>query len=314
LIFLATVCLLVSVLAMLTWRAVRQVRLDRALIAAIEDHNVPLALSLLERGADGQARELAPEQPSLWSQLLDRLRGRKLPSATGPSALAIVMQTPYRSHLWYDYTPSLPLVRALLQRGADPNAQGTDGYTALMYAAVYDRPDLMCKHQKSAQTCLAKRLTSGCGEGTSSGLMQLLMDHGANPNVRDDSGEFLLLFFERESKGHVGSYLFSPPKPGQGKTLLICLCERRKPSCVKVLVDGRADVNARGDMGQTALMEGVEAGDAETVKLLLDHHADWRSKDAEGGTALQTAQIYARQGSSEHRAIVGLLKQAGATW
>ncbi len=286
LIFLATVCLLVSVLAMLTWRAVRQVRLDRALIAAIEDHNVPLALSLLERGADGQARELAPEQPSLWSQLLDRLRGRKLPSATGPSALAIVMQTPYRSHLWYDYTPSLPLVRALLQRGADPNAQGTDGYTALMYAAVYDRPD----------------------------LMQLLMDHGANPNVRDDSGEFLLLFFERESKGHVGSYLFSPPKPGQGKTLLICLCERRKPSCVKVLVDGRADVNARGDMGQTALMEGVEAGDAETVKLLLDHHADWRSKDAEGGTALQTAQIYARQGSSEHRAIVGLLKQAGATW
>jgi predicted anti-sigma-YlaC factor YlaD len=30
---------------------------------------------------------------------------------------------------------------------------------------------LMCKHQKSAQTCLAKRLTSGCGEGTSSGLM-----------------------------------------------------------------------------------------------------------------------------------------------
>jgi uncharacterized membrane protein len=30
---------------------------------------------------------------------------------------------------------------------------------------------LMCKHQKSAQTCLAKRLTSGCGEGTSSGLL-----------------------------------------------------------------------------------------------------------------------------------------------
>jgi primary-amine oxidase len=30
---------------------------------------------------------------------------------------------------------------------------------------------LMCKYQKSAQTCLANRLTSGCGEGTSSCLM-----------------------------------------------------------------------------------------------------------------------------------------------
>jgi PAS domain S-box-containing protein len=35
---------------------------------------------------------------------------------------------------------------------------------------------LMCKYQKSAQTCLANRLTSGCGEGTSSCLKRGMLE------------------------------------------------------------------------------------------------------------------------------------------
>jgi ankyrin repeat protein len=76
----------------------------------------------------------------------------------------------------------------LLEHGARANGMAFDGDTLLM-----------CKYQKSAQTCLANRLTSGCGEGTSSCLMYAigeddfdtvheLVKHGANVNAPGRSG------------------------------------------------------------------------------------------------------------------------------
>jgi glycerol-3-phosphate dehydrogenase len=53
---------------------------------------------------------------------------------------------------------------------AIPIAQG-EGWQRAKLGVGLTLYDLMCKHQKSAQTCLANRLTSGCGEGTSSCLM-----------------------------------------------------------------------------------------------------------------------------------------------
>jgi ankyrin repeat protein len=113
----------------------------------------------------------------------------------------------------------------LLQSGVLVDARDAAGFTALM-----------CKHQKSAQTCLAKRLTSGCGEGTSSGLMRaayarhvamvrLLLDCGADPNARALMGETPLM----------GAAL--------GRSLEV----------IRLLLDRGADINAVDVTGATAL-------------------------------------------------------------
>src|SRR5262245_19994140 len=63
-------------LAWLTYAQVRQERLNRALIAAIKRYDAPAVVSLLQQGADANARDLPTTGVSIWQLLLDRLRGR----------------------------------------------------------------------------------------------------------------------------------------------------------------------------------------------------------------------------------------------
>ena len=66
-------------------------------------------------------------------------------------------------------------VRLLLERGANPNLQNKDGWTALMYAAGSDRP-----------------LT-----------VRLLLERGANPNLQDKGGWTALMYAVRNDYAEV---------------------------------------------------------------------------------------------------------------
>ena len=50
-------------------------------------------------------------------------------------------------------------------------------------------------------------------------------------------------------------------------------------NAVRLLLQNNADVNARNDAGQTALMIAVENGHVEVVRLLLHHAANGRIAD-----------------------------------
>ena len=60
---------------------------------------------------------------------------------------------------------------------------------------------------------------------------------------------------------------------------------------VKDLIRLGADVNARNNHGDTALMRACQGGHADTVKMLIEHGADVNAKDKEGKTSLQWARI-----------------------
>ncbi len=62
--------------------------------------------------------------------------------------------------------------------------------------------------------------------------------------------------------------------------------------CVRVLLEGGAEVNGTGKNGATALMWGTE--DAAKVRLLLEHGVEVNAKTKDGTTALVTA---ARRGN-----------------
>ena len=75
---------------------------------------------------------------------------------------------------------------------------------------------------------------------------------------------------------------------------------------VKLLLDKGADVNIKTDKGITALMEASSGGHAEVVKLLLAKGADINVKNSKGETALM---IVKDNGQTE---IVDMLERAGA--
>lgn len=108
--------------------------------------------------------------------------------------------------------------------------------------------------------------------------VQLLLDRGADVNVKDKKGITVLMW-----------------------AALHC-----RTDIVKSLLAKGSNVNAKDKKGRTALMAAAHFGDTEIVKLLLDHGADVNVKDKKGETALKRAK---KAGKTK---IIELLKQHGA--
>ena len=91
-----------------------------------------------------------------------------------------------------------------------------------------------------------------------------------------------------------------------GHTALMVAALEGRTRDVKVLLDRRADVNAKDKDGRTALMFAVINSHQETVEMLLDRGADVNAQAKDGATALILAAIV---GSAE---IVKKLLNKGA--
>jgi ankyrin repeat protein len=117
--------------------------------------------------------------------------------------------------------------RQLLDQGADPNSRDREhGETALM----------LCR---------------------SDGVACLLLERGADVNLRDDRGETAFTL---------------RPRP--------------------ILLTAGADILATNAEGDTALHRAVASADLETVKWLCDNGADISSRNPSGQTLLSIARDY----------------------
>ena len=94
-------------------------------------------------------------------------------------------------------------------------------------------------------------------------IVQLLLEHGADINVRDDSDSTALQ--ETSSSPHAGVEM------------------------VQLLVERGADVNAQGGLYGTALQAACYSGSEKVVQLLLEKGADVNIQRGFYGTALQAA-------------------------
>jgi hypothetical protein len=87
---------------------------------------------------------------------------------------------------------------------------------------------------------------------------------------------------------------------------LLSRAEKGDVNSIKTLLERGADVHARDDLGETALMKAARLGNYPVVKLLIEFGADVHAMDAKGGTALGYAS---RFGQEE---VADLLKTHGA--
>jgi ankyrin repeat protein len=74
-------------------------------------------------------------------------------------------------------------------------------------------------------------------------------------------------------------------------TLLMVASGRGRLDAMELLVNSGADVNARTNQGQTALMQAAQWASTNSVTWLLDHGADIQREDVTGKTALAYAAM-----------------------
>ena len=120
------------------------------------------------------------------------------------------------------------------------------------------------------------------------------VNENINNIFKPKSREDIIRDLSALSKDELGEQLIKASK--QGLT-----------NIVQWIIDAGVDVNAKDNVGRTALMWASCNGYKDIVKMLLNADADVNIKDKDGWTAVMTASY------NEHKDLVELLKKYGAT-
>jgi Ankyrin repeats (3 copies) len=122
------------------------------------------------------------------------------------------------------------------------------------------------------RTLVDSRLVVGAVESRNEKVLELLLEHGSDPNTRDEG---------------------SP---------VLCIAARNPhESVARVLLAHKADVKATDDSKRTALHDAAKGGHEAVVRLLIEKGADVKARSYCGRTALQKAS------QEGHDAVVRLL-------
>lgn len=151
-----------------------------------------------------------------------------------------------------DAMPSYSIVENMLKSGVNVDEETQNGQTPLLRAAVYS---------------------------DDSKILKLLLEYGANVNVRDNIGRTPLmaavignkidnvrLLLEYGAK--VNSFILETKE-----TPIILGCMWADKKVIELLVAHNANINAQNKNGYNALMVAIECGKYDIVDFLVEHGA-----------------------------------------
>jgi uncharacterized protein len=171
-------------------------------------------------------------------------------AAAAPAAVGTTPDTALLDAAQSGDTPTA--MRLLSAKGANVNAAGADGSTAIMYASANGDLELVRALIKAGADVKAKNQfgTSAVTEAAIIGnapILSALLKAGADPNFRTTNSE----------------------------TPLMAAARSGKVDAARVLVDAGADINAKEDWGeQSPLMWAAAQSQAEMVKFLASKGAN----------------------------------------
>jgi ankyrin repeat protein len=175
------------------------------------------------------------DQGAVWP---DELSGDR--SATPPDTIVEKVRAALREAKPAEF-------RRLLKANPDSvNAKGQDGWTALMYAAVYGDAEIVGQLLDRGAAVNARNDAGGTAltyAVDDAAKTKLLLQRGADPNLRSGEGRTALLI----AAANAGSY-----------------------SVVKLLLEKGADAKLRLPGGQGALTLAMNSQDPRLLRLLLD--------------------------------------------
>jgi ankyrin repeat protein len=208
--------------------------------------------------------------------------------------------------------------RALLVQGADPNAAGADGSTALHWAVELDETELAhALLAAGARPAPANRLGIAplhlAATNGNAGLVRRLIAAGADANAATPGGETALMMAARTGDPETVEALLShgaavDAREGwRGQTALMWAAVENNAVAVRLLAEAGADVNltSTGD-AFTAFLFAVRGGHVDAARALLAAGADVNQRLPDGMSALVLA-IY-----NAHYELAAFLLDRGA--
>lgn len=256
-------------------RQYRQVKLNRALIAAANRCNADMVDRLLAQGANPNTRDTPQQRQTISWQLHHLLY--KMPD---PSQTAIMCVLISGSAYEKIRPPGsvLRIVKALIDRGANVNAPMVNGYSALM--------------------------CSSCVRDI--GVVKALIAAHADVNAKDISGSTALSWAAYNGNTEAVKLLAVAGADMTGYLPLVKAIQTCHTDTFKALIAAHADVNARDSMGRSMLIYAVANRNTDAVIALTQAHADVNARDGAGKTAISYATAHYQVD------VAALLRKAGA--
>jgi Serine/threonine protein kinase len=149
-------------------------------------------------------------------------------------------------------------------------------------------------------------------EDGDTGLVELFLAAGMNPDTKDASGRTALINAASRGSNNISQKLLSKgaevnARDSTGSTALMESARGDHKETTKVLLEKGADVNLTDNNGRTALIRAAAQGHAEIVRLLINKGARVDVKDRDGRSALTWAEI------NNQSDVIELLRKAGAS-
>jgi ankyrin repeat protein len=279
-----------------------------ALHAASFRGNVRIVRMLLDKGANvnvqggNYVRRVHPASCEGNEQVIN------VPRKKGESSGDALYTASLRGH-WQ-------VVKMLLDKGADVNAQGGQHDNALQAASVggHEQVVKMLLDRGADVNAQGGRCGNAIHAASSGGnerVVKMLLDKGADVNAQD--WQHTNALHTASDRGHeqVVKMLLDKgadvnAKGGQYGNALQAALVSSNEQVVKLLLDKGADVNAQGGFYGNALQQASHGGHEQIVKMLLDKGADADVQGGFYGNALQTASF---KGNEQ---IVQILLDKGA--
>jgi ankyrin repeat protein len=191
--------------------------------------------------------------------------------------------------------------RALLAKGADPNAVEADGATVLHWAVENDDTELTnALLAAGARAQVANRLGVAplhlAATNGNAAIVQRLIAAGADVNGATPGGETPLMMAARTGDPETLKALLAhravvDAREGwRGQTALMWAAVEGNAEAIRVLLQAGADVKATSTAGRfTAFLFAVRGGQLEASRALLDAGADVDQRLPDGMSALVLA-------------------------
>ena len=246
------------------------------LVSAIINGHYDAAAELLEHGADPNLADSDGRSP-----LFSAVDFNTMPASNRPAPSVLENEV-----------SSLDLIRILLARGADVNAQ-------LLRQQAY-----RTKLDRGNDGVLSTGTTPLLRAAKAADLeaMRLLLERGADPTIATRAGVNPLM-------AAAGLGTSDSDSTGRYKT------EDEINQAIRMLIDAGLDVNATNERGQTALHGAALLGFDEVVRFLAANGARLDVEDSRGFTPLQVALGeaggfgFAGTGSEVHESTAALIRE-----